>query len=283
MKPNKSFVYCTNSNRRKMLFETEKKAENFMKFNNEEIEKESGYSPQRSYYCIFCSGWHLTSKKEKLKNISKKEKLVEQYTQEHGRKNFENRDISKKLDTLKCEITDFSKKEIIFPNRYNHKTGMKLSNEEIKEINLLKNKNKEIEKNNNKEKRAELENDLENQIKEMTFEQKDIFFSKNIELKSEEIKLINENVEELNNIKLYLDILYAERKKNMINELERKLDGLNISSINAILFENIGVINKEIELLSDSDKNKLSKLRRERNILHEFKRIKNKNNEENRN
>ena len=35
MKPNKSFVYCTNSNRRKMLFETEKKAENFMKFNND--------------------------------------------------------------------------------------------------------------------------------------------------------------------------------------------------------------------------------------------------------
>ena len=56
MKPNKSFVYCTDSNRRKMLFETEKKAENFMKFNNEEIEKESGYSPQRSYYCIFCTG-----------------------------------------------------------------------------------------------------------------------------------------------------------------------------------------------------------------------------------
>ena len=77
MKPNKSFVYCTDSNRRKMLFETEKKAENFMKFNNEEIEKESGYSPQRSYYCIFCTGWHLTSNKKILLS-STKEKLVEQ-------------------------------------------------------------------------------------------------------------------------------------------------------------------------------------------------------------
>ena len=43
MKPNKNIVYCTDCNRRKMLFETEKKADNFMKFNNDEIEEETGY------------------------------------------------------------------------------------------------------------------------------------------------------------------------------------------------------------------------------------------------
>ena len=87
MKPNKSFVYCTNSNRRKMLFETEKKAENFMKFNNEEIKKESGYSPQRSYYCMFCDGWHITSKEKQL-TLTTKEKLVKRYIQEHQRQNL---------------------------------------------------------------------------------------------------------------------------------------------------------------------------------------------------
>ena len=287
MKPNKSFVYCTNSNRRKMLFETEKKAENFMKFNNEEIKKESGYSPQRSYYCMFCDGWHITSKEKQL-TLTTKEKLVKRYIQEHQRQNIENRDISIKIDILKCEITDFSKKKIIFPDRYNHKTGMRLSNDEIKEINRLKKEKKEIEKNNNKEKRTEFENELENQIKEMTFKEKEIFFSKSIELKKEEIKL-NENSEseELEYLKLYLNVLYTERRKIRLNELESKLKGLSISSINTILFENIVIINKEIELLVDSnDKNdadikKLYELRGELSILHQFKRIKNKNNEEN--
>lgn len=88
MKPSKKNVYCNDCGRTKMLFETEKKAENFMRFNNEEIESESGYSPQRSYYCIFCLGWHLTSIKEKI-GISKKEQVLEQYIQEKERKKAE--------------------------------------------------------------------------------------------------------------------------------------------------------------------------------------------------
>ena len=51
MKPTKNKVFCKDCGRTKMLFETEKKAENFIKFNKEEIEAESGYGPQRSY-CI---------------------------------------------------------------------------------------------------------------------------------------------------------------------------------------------------------------------------------------
>ena len=61
-----------------MLFETEKKANLFIQFNKEEILEESGYSPQRSYFCIFCSGWHVTSIKEEI-GATKLEFMYQQY------------------------------------------------------------------------------------------------------------------------------------------------------------------------------------------------------------
>lgn len=61
MKPTKNRYYCVAIDRIKMLFESESKANNFMKFNAETIEKENGYKPVRAYYCASCIGWHLTS------------------------------------------------------------------------------------------------------------------------------------------------------------------------------------------------------------------------------
>jgi hypothetical protein len=61
MKPKKNHFYCRQIGRKKMLFETKKKAETFIRFNAEEIEAESGYSPCRAYYCEYCAGWHTTS------------------------------------------------------------------------------------------------------------------------------------------------------------------------------------------------------------------------------
>lgn len=63
MKPNKSKRYCIDGGRTKILFETEKKAMNFIKFNADEIKAESGYCPSRAYYCIPCGGYHITSRK----------------------------------------------------------------------------------------------------------------------------------------------------------------------------------------------------------------------------
>ena len=77
MKPTKNKYYCTDCGRTKMLFETEKKADNFIAFNQEKISKESEYAPQRSYFCLFCGGWHITSIKEEF-GKSKNEKLLEQ-------------------------------------------------------------------------------------------------------------------------------------------------------------------------------------------------------------
>lgn len=63
MKPTKNKVYCPAADRSKMLFETERKAENFIRFNAEEIRDSKGYAPQRAYYCEACGGWHVTHHK----------------------------------------------------------------------------------------------------------------------------------------------------------------------------------------------------------------------------
>lgn len=81
MKPTKNQIYCKDCGKHKMVFETEKKADTFIKFNSKEIESESGYSPTRSYFCIYCGGYHVTSKSEIKNFISKTEKIVDNYEQ----------------------------------------------------------------------------------------------------------------------------------------------------------------------------------------------------------
>lgn len=61
MKPTKNSVFCYGCRRTKMLFETQSKADNFIRFNKEEILEENGKAPVRSYYCTFCNGYHVTS------------------------------------------------------------------------------------------------------------------------------------------------------------------------------------------------------------------------------
>ena len=86
MKPTKNNFFCFDSNKTKMRFETEKKALNFIKFNSQEIEKETGKAPTRCYFCIACNSYHVTSNKIDYKIKSKTEHILEQY----------NKDINKK-------------------------------------------------------------------------------------------------------------------------------------------------------------------------------------------
>lgn len=74
MRP-KNRMYCRASNRQKLLFETEKKAENFIRFNKDEILSEGGYRPQRAYFCSFCGGWHVTSIEEEIPKTKREEML----------------------------------------------------------------------------------------------------------------------------------------------------------------------------------------------------------------
>lgn len=45
MKPKKNRIFCRDCNKYKTLFESESKADNFIKFNHEEIEACSGHAP----------------------------------------------------------------------------------------------------------------------------------------------------------------------------------------------------------------------------------------------
>lgn len=61
MKPKNNRIFCIGCHRSKMLFATQAKADNFIKFNSEDIAAHSSKVPSRSYYCSFCCGWHVTS------------------------------------------------------------------------------------------------------------------------------------------------------------------------------------------------------------------------------
>ena len=63
MKP-KHRIYCREFGRSKLLFESESKALNFIKFNSEDILKDGGKAPNRAYYCECCGGYHVTSIKK---------------------------------------------------------------------------------------------------------------------------------------------------------------------------------------------------------------------------
>lgn len=83
MKPTKNRVYCPDSGRQKMLFETEKKAYRFIEFNADEIASENGYAPNRAYFCIACAGWHITSRRQMSADyVPLTERVIEAYEQE---------------------------------------------------------------------------------------------------------------------------------------------------------------------------------------------------------
>lgn len=77
MKPTKNHYYCYDCGKTKMLFETEKKALTFIRFNAEEIASHNadGKAPSRAYYCVACLGWHTTGSLEPPTHSSR----VEQY------------------------------------------------------------------------------------------------------------------------------------------------------------------------------------------------------------
>jgi hypothetical protein len=60
MKPKRNRVMCPDCGRAKMLFESEAKANNFIKWNGPDINTHGGVL--RPYYCPSCCGWHISSK-----------------------------------------------------------------------------------------------------------------------------------------------------------------------------------------------------------------------------
>lgn len=73
MKPSKNRVMCPDCGRTKMLFDTQKSADNFIKFNGHEIIDDP--SRLRSYYCDACGGYHITKAKF-APSVNRTEKLI---------------------------------------------------------------------------------------------------------------------------------------------------------------------------------------------------------------
>ena len=71
--------FCSVINRPKMLFESEQKANNFIKFNEDEIKRggKKKFKHLRAYYCISCGGWHITSLNLTKKQIKEKDERIE--------------------------------------------------------------------------------------------------------------------------------------------------------------------------------------------------------------
>ena len=91
MKPTRNKVYCLSCRRQKMIFESQSKADNFIRYNQEEIEEENGRAPVRSYYCKLCAGWHVTSKASKAVKVlsdRRDERLLEE-VDEYAKSNEE--------------------------------------------------------------------------------------------------------------------------------------------------------------------------------------------------
>lgn len=74
-----------------MVFESQAKADNFIRYNREDIEEENGRAPVRSYYCKLCAGWHVTSKASKAVKVlsdRRDERLLEE-VDEYAKSNEE--------------------------------------------------------------------------------------------------------------------------------------------------------------------------------------------------
>lgn len=81
MKP-KNRVMCPDCGRQKMLFNTEKEANTFLKFNGDAINPD-GTRELRVYWCPACCGYHISSHEYKGDN-KRTDRMIERYKQETG-------------------------------------------------------------------------------------------------------------------------------------------------------------------------------------------------------
>ena len=72
----KNRIMCPDCGRQKMFFESESKANNFIKFNKDDFENGDNLRP---YYCPACCGWHISSHKFHKDMEGQTDKLIEEY------------------------------------------------------------------------------------------------------------------------------------------------------------------------------------------------------------
>jgi len=110
MKPTRNQFFCIDCGKNKMRFSSDKKAMNFIKFNADEIEKETGKRLERCYYCVPCGAWHVTSWKAFTIPQSKTERIVEQFRAETGQKAMKmSMDLAQEAQEMRAIITSLER------------------------------------------------------------------------------------------------------------------------------------------------------------------------------
>ena len=111
-KPIHNRVMCPECFKQKMLFETQKKADDFIKWNGEDIDTHGG--ELRSYYCPACGGWHISSKPYKESYAHNTENLIKRYENalEYEKKKVHKLNKSEKREEEIRKLISKFKKEI---------------------------------------------------------------------------------------------------------------------------------------------------------------------------
>lgn len=103
MKPKNNRVMCPECFRAKMLFETKKQADNFIKWNGKDIDTHGG--ELRSYFCPACGGYHISSKPYKPSYEHNTENLINRF-KELGKSNLNTKKVESNVDRLFNELVE---------------------------------------------------------------------------------------------------------------------------------------------------------------------------------
>ena len=72
----KNRIMCPDCGKQKILFESESKANNFIKWNKDDIENGDKL---RVYYCSACCGWHISHQKYHKDMEGRTDKMIKAY------------------------------------------------------------------------------------------------------------------------------------------------------------------------------------------------------------
>lgn len=115
MIPVKYRIFCPAAGRAKMSFESEKKANTYLKFNAQDYLEKKGVELARTYYCDSCFLWHVTSSKVKYNlQQSLTDRTIDAYKEVKEKRallNVQNRELRKIARKATADaLSDFEEK-----------------------------------------------------------------------------------------------------------------------------------------------------------------------------
>ena len=105
----KNRIYCPDCGKEKMLFETEDKANRFIKFNSNNIKHGESLRP---YFCIACGGYHISHKPNKINVQCRSERVINMYNDmKNARQKLLNNKLTENADNIN-HLVDLMKLEL---------------------------------------------------------------------------------------------------------------------------------------------------------------------------